>query len=138
MPHKDPARKRETERAYKTAHPALIRESAARYRRKHRTELRRKGKIYGVTHREQHSANLRRYRYGLTEEQYQALIQSQAQSCALCGEVFVIGKPIYVDHDHRSGKVRGLLHPKCNTLLGVAGDSIARLELAIKYLKLGQ
>jgi hypothetical protein len=42
---------------------------------------------------------------------------------------------LYVDHDHSTGKVRGLLCQSCNTLLGTAKDNISLLYKSIKYLE---
>jgi len=42
---------------------------------------------------------------------------------------------LHVDHDHRTYRIRGLLHRSCNAALGVFGDTIEGLEKAIKYLK---
>lgn len=42
---------------------------------------------------------------------------------------------ICIDHDHKSGKIRGLLCGKCNSAIGLFGDSINNLQNAINYLK---
>jgi Recombination endonuclease VII len=82
---------------------------------------------------------LKRY-FGLSWEQYEALLSSQGGKCAVCGngETLIInGKELRlaVDHCHTTGKVRGLLCSKCNQLLGCAKESIEILERAIEYLK---
>ncbi len=53
--------------------------------------------------------------------------------CAICGDSFDETKA-FVDHDHQSGKVRGLLRTRCDTLLGMAKDNVEILKSAIKYL----
>ena len=80
--------------------------------------------------------------YGITEADYQALLQAQGGVCAICQ-----GKRpgnLDVDHDHALEKaglpprecVRGLLCKRCNRrLLPAAGDSISRLFCAIEYLR---
>lgn len=80
-------------------------------------------------------------RYGLTIEQYVTLEQIQEGLCAICkspptGKVRS-GKPatrLHVDHDHITGKVRGLLCFDCNVMLGKAKDSIDILTKAAQYL----
>jgi hypothetical protein len=58
----------------------------------------------------------------------------QNNCCAICGKTFsIIAKP-RVDHDHRTGKVRGLLFNNCNVILGLANDDISVLKKAIDYL----
>lgn len=79
--------------------------------------------------------------YGITNVQYKALKRSQGDICAICGdEGFLIGKKghherLVVDHNHESGKVRGLLCHNCNRALGLFNDNIAILEAAIKYVE---
>lgn len=55
-------------------------------------------------------------RYRLTWEQYQALLEAQDGRCGVCKRRFGKGTPC-VDHDHRTGRVRGLLHQRCNRLI---------------------
>lgn len=77
-----------------------------------------------------------REKYGLTEESYEVLLVSQGSKCKICGapaNLFV--KPLYIDHCHTTGKVRGLLCSQCNTGLGMFKDNIETLQLAIEYLK---
>lgn len=75
-----------------------------------------------------------KHRYGLTLEQYDEMMEFQSGVCAICGEENESGQPLYVDHCHESGKVRGLLCRRCNTLIGCAEDSTAVLTEAIIYL----
>ena len=72
--------------------------------------------------------------YGITEEQYQALIVLQNNCCAICMSS-ANGKTLHIDHDHATGKVRSLLCNSCNHLLGNAKDTIELLKAAIKYLR---
>lgn len=75
--------------------------------------------------------------YGLTVEQYHAMKTKQGGGCAICGSTTPGGKDnkLHVDHDHKTGKVRGLLCNRCNIALGGFGDDIQRLRLAIQYLE---
>ena len=70
-------------------------------------------------------------RYGLTPDSYKMLLQAQGSKCGVCGRVgdFVI------DHDHVTGKVRGLLHAGCNSALGFLKDSPRACRGAAKYLE---
>jgi predicted nucleic acid-binding Zn ribbon protein len=78
----------------------------------------------------------RHYLYGLTTEQYEALLASQDGKCAICRTDTWPGKGPHVDHDHNgSGMVRGILCHKCNLGLGKFDDRVDLLEAAIAYLK---
>jgi hypothetical protein len=72
-------------------------------------------------------------RYGITKEDYTNMLIQQNNGCAICGEVDH-DKPLHVDHDHNTRKVRGLLCVRCNTMLGKARDNITILNKAINYL----
>ena len=79
-------------------------------------------------------------RYGITIEQFDAMVVSQNGLCAICQEPFPpIRKKmaIHVDHCHDTNHVRGLLCARCNVGLGLFGDSIDRLVDASAYLKRG-
>lgn len=78
----------------------------------------------------------RELHYGLTQEQFDALVAAQGNVCAVCSNGHVgPGADLHVDHDHRTGAVRALLCGKYNTLIGLADDSPDRLELAAAYLR---
>jgi len=76
----------------------------------------------------------RRYTYGITDEQFQAMIAAQGSSCAVClGPI--TETCLHVDHCHSTGKVRGLLCKKCNFGLGHFKDDAERLRRAADYLE---
>lgn len=79
-----------------------------------------------------------RKNFGLSIEQWNELLNRQSRRCAICGKPHSTGKRkgLFVDHCHKTNRVRGLVCQKCNTLLGMAGDDITILEKAIEYLKL--
>lgn len=72
-------------------------------------------------------------KYGLTFEEFSALLDEQQGRCAICAEEFE-GEPM-VDHDHETRRVRGLLCKHCNTGLGMFRDNIGRLQTAARYLR---
>jgi len=74
--------------------------------------------------------------YGITIEEYNELLFKQNGCCAICGVHHLeLNRSLYVDHNHETGEVRGLLCLHCNSTLGYAKDSIVILENAIKYLQ---
>lgn len=74
--------------------------------------------------------------YNLSIEEYNTKLKEQGHKCFLCGkdELDLKGK-LHVDHDHITGKVRGLLCINCNTGLGHFKDNIELLSKAIGYLE---
>jgi len=84
-------------------------------------------------------------KYKLTPATYAQMLIEQAGVCAACGhgEEGVIRrsgkvikvKRLSVDHNHKTGEVRGLLCSKCNSILGLAGDEPGRLKKCIDYLE---
>lgn len=76
---------------------------------------------------------LLRKRYGLTIEQFDLLVEEQMGVCPVC--LGYLGDDPCIDHDHETGKVRGVLCRKCNLMLGLAGDSLDVFYGAISYLE---
>jgi hypothetical protein len=76
-----------------------------------------------------------RYNYGITLAQYEELATRQKNGCAICGGASRNGRPLDVDHDHKTGRVRELLCNNCNQGLGSFKDDINKLEAAMIYLK---
>lgn len=83
--------------------------------------------------------------YGLTAEEFHRLLQAQDGNCAICGlpprgRANGRARPereprLHVDHDHTTGRVRGLLCGNCNTMIGLAGEDPKVLLKAVEYLK---
>jgi len=74
-------------------------------------------------------------RYGITIEQRNKMIIDQNDRCAICNELLSNGKFTHIDHNHETGKVRGILCSNCNSGIGMFKDNIEILASAIKYLK---
>lgn len=74
--------------------------------------------------------------YGITAAQRKAMILAQDNRCAICSnELPKDTRHVHTDHDHVTGKVRGILCAACNILLGRAKDDEAILLAAIRYLR---
>jgi hypothetical protein len=77
--------------------------------------------------------------FGLTIEEYDAMLAAQLGVCAICGREETATyrgriRQLAVDHDHETGKIRGLLCGQCNRGLGCFTDDSARLIAAATYL----
>lgn len=115
----------------RTCHNAYVRE---RYYHKDRTpKEKERARTYART-----------YRYGLNQEKFDALMESQNSSCAVCKETFTEAVRPHVDHDHRCcpGRVtcglcvRGLLCLQCNVFAGMIETRFETHEAMFSYLHL--
>lgn len=74
--------------------------------------------------------------YGITLDQYEAMLKEQEHSCAICGvHQGKLAKELAVDHCHTKGHVRKLLCHYCNTTLGLVKEDVEVLQNMINYLK---
>lgn len=91
-------------------------------------------RIYKLLHKEQTQKQRikeKLIKYGLTIEEYIQLFKNQNGKCAICEKEMNLS----IDHNHKNGKIRGLLCRNCNFGIGFMEDSTRLLEKAIKYLK---
>ena len=83
-------------------------------------------------------ASQRKQHYGLTRADFAALVLKQEGLCAICQTPldFQVSRRVHIDHDHRTGKVRGILCNHCNRGLGGFLDSPPALRSAANYLEI--
>ena len=93
------------------------------YRKEHAKDTKELNRLYQ-----------KKNKYNLTKEEYYALFDKQGNKCAICGCEFSKEKRGYVDHNHLTKTVRGLLCNRCNFLIGVAHEDVTILQKAIEYL----
>lgn len=79
--------------------------------------------------------NLRKY--GITPADYDAMLAAQGGVCAVCrrDDRDRLNRRLHVDHDHATGRVRGLLCARCNNAIGHAGEDPERLRALALYLE---
>ena len=75
-----------------------------------------------------------RKKYGISLADRDELLEAQGNRCAICLTTDP-GRSWHIDHDHVTGKVRGILCFGCNVGLGVFQDDESRMRRAIRYLK---
>jgi len=73
----------------------------------------------------------RKYKYGINDEQYNAMLDAQDNKCAICN---IDMKSPCVDHDHNTLKVREILCSQCNSVLGLMYENADNLRKAADYL----
>lgn len=107
------------------------------YYEKNRERECAKQREYRERNKDKNRERQRKYRieqYGISLMDYGCMLLLQDNSCALCFEVFGAERP-HIDHDHKSGEVRGLLCRRCNQGLGQLQDDPAILARAIEYVR---
>lgn len=130
--HIDPAVKAANQKAYK-----------ARYYKKNKARIRRRNEEYRQQNYEKVEAQkfkyYLRYKFGIEIEDYQRLREKQNFKCAICGYAeppnASTTEKLYVDHNHATGYIRGLLCMSCNTALGHFRESLTFLKNAVNYLE---
>lgn len=86
-------------------------------------------------HKERNRWSKIKMRYGITRNDYDILFKNNNGKCHICNnEEVIVNKPLSVDHNHKTGSVRGLLCHNCNLLLGACRDNIFILIKSIEYL----
>lgn len=123
---KNPGYKKAYYKKYRRRNLVSLRLKARRYRLK-------KGKSLWKKSPEKMRAEQLLSRYGLSMENYKFLLKKQKACCAVCKSPFK--KTPFVDHDHKTGAVRGLLCLACNFGLGYFRDSPTICKKAAKYLE---
>lgn len=77
-----------------------------------------------------------KYKYGITIDDYEATIEAQNGKCDCCGRELELANPkkVSVDHDHKTGKTRGIVCQRCNVMLALLDDEEA-LQNALSYTR---
>jgi hypothetical protein len=125
-------------------------EQIKKYMKEHRSERNHNKKIWDKEHlterrmykeknREKSKNQYLIKTYGITLEQYNQMLIEQNGVCAICGQKETRKSKynkytLSVDHNHKTGKVRGLLCHGCNNCLGTLKDDIKIFQSAIEYL----
>jgi hypothetical protein len=74
--------------------------------------------------------------YGITTDEYNLLFNKQSGKCAICDRhQSELKQSLCVDHNHKTGKVRGLLCDSCNKGIGCFQDNVDLLSNRIQYIK---
>jgi hypothetical protein len=143
-------RKRETDPAYRQKllaagqayYEAHKEELNERRRRRRQTDPEHRDKLLARERKQSRARDpmsRRRHRlrcnYGMSLEEYAAMLAHQGGVCAICKRKPDKGKPLCVDHCHVTGMVRGLLCHKCNMVLAFGNDDPDILRAAIAYLR---
>lgn len=106
------------------------------YQRTHRKAYEATNKKWRLENPDKHRESVKwasvKRNYGITRDEWQALHDSQSGACPVCQRP--LGSDAAVDHDHKTGQVRGLLHRNCNIALGMLLDNPEIVYGAYQYL----
>lgn len=120
-PEETKIRKAKQNQYYKSRYDKLTKEEKKEKRNKHKDYY----KEYLLIHK-----------FGISLKDYNKLFKKQKGCCSLCDiPQSKLKKALAVDHDHKTGKVRGLLCRHCNLMLGYAKENQTTLKKARFYLK---
>lgn len=110
-----------------------IKEKRTQYQKKNSLKINKRNRDWYSKNKNKVQANRRvKYflnTYGLTEENYNKLVANRI--CNICGKKLV--RP-HIDHNHKTGKVRGVLCFSCNAGIGHLQESVEILHKAVEYL----
>lgn len=121
---------------YRDTHKEQIKEYSRQHKDKNRIYLETHIEKLKITRKEYDRIKGLKYHYNITLEDYDEMFNRQSGLCAICGIPHTeLRKRLGVDHDHISGKVRGLLCDSCNRMLGYGRDRIDIFQNAVVYLK---
>lgn len=117
-----------------------------RWRELNKEDYNKKRKEWADKNREKRTRQARsshlRVKFGISLDEYEEIFKKQNGLCAICNKKQKISKDIlgrknynlYIDHCHKSGKIRGLLCNKCNQGIGYLCEDIEIIKKAIIYL----
>lgn len=127
--------------SYRAAHRDKYRAYAKAYYYAHREKVRayqnarlKERAEYLSNHKEEYRTQYVLRVYKLPREDFDTLLKNQGGSCAICGSLDWGGRTPHIDHDHKSGKVRGILCQSCNLAVGFVRNSPEIATAMAKYL----
>lgn len=125
-------------RAWAARNQERLRENSKAYRRKNGERIRARERERYKREKQKRLDAWLASQYKITRAEFDELLLQQDHACAICKSIYPQGRGgFHVDHDHKTGQVRGLLCHNCNTGLGKLGDNLDGLERAVQYLQNG-
>lgn len=126
MPHKDPAESLKYRKEYYAKNQRRVRDRAWKW-----------------YHDNQHRAKNRQLKkkFDITYDDYVKMLTEQNGVCAICCKKetyknrYGTVRELSVDHNHTTGKVRGLLCARCNAAIGMLEEDVPRIHVLIRYLE---
>lgn len=130
----NPDQDKQTSAAWYEANKERLAAHRVGYRQENKDKRNEYNREWRSRNKDKVVANYIKHAYGLSREEYDALLKEQGGVCAICKQECRVHGRLSVDHCHRTNIVRGLLCVSCNTALGHLEDDPNRLLVAIEYL----
>ena len=134
MPYKDAAKKKANDKKYYAENRTRIRAVGKEYSKKNADTANTRAKKWYRKNRDRRVGYDLHRHYGITLEQYEQMLAEQDGACAICKRL-PTKRTLAVDHNHDTGRVRGLLCAQCNLGIGGLQDSLTLVLEAAQYLR---
>lgn len=126
----------ETRADYRKRNAEKINARQREYRKANGDRLRANERKWRSRNVEKIAAYYREQKYGISQAEWNALLEKQNYGCAICGRTTETGRRnLSVDHDHVTGRVRGILCQNCNAGIGHFRDDVDLVRTAVQYLE---
>lgn len=133
------SRCKDCDKCYYQENKEQIKQKVKKYREQHKDELNKKHKEYIKKNKDKYINRKLIFLYGITLNDYNSMLENQNGVCAICSKketrkTHGTLNKLFVDHNHKTNKVRGLLCNHCNRALGEVKENIIILKRMITYL----
>jgi hypothetical protein len=118
----DPSKVVRAVQAWRRENPERFREYQAEYRSRPENKRKMRDLYYRRT-------------FGITADDFDRMLAEQSGACAICGERPEVEARMHVDHEHATGRIRGILCSRCNHAIGLLREDVALFERAVRYLR---
>ena len=119
---------------YYKLHPDLCKKAMKKWRTNNPEKAKEADRRWRVNNPDKLRNKHLKRKFGITLEQFNLMFDSQKGRCQICDK-HEEEKLLAVDHNHRTGMVRGLLCNNCNLSLGLINEDIKILQNMIKYIQ---
>jgi polyhydroxyalkanoate synthesis regulator phasin len=127
------AKRKEYRKEWTLKNRIKILEAGRNWKRKNRKRVALLARLRYQKNNQKELDRIRFNKYGITGDKFRKILKRQGAKCPICNRD--IAKNPSVDHDHLTGKIRGLICNKCNLAIGNAEDSPTRLRAMADYLE---
>jgi hypothetical protein len=115
-------------------------DNSRKYAIEHADQIREYGKKRRLLHKDRDRItgfkSMIKRTYGLSIDEYNEIVSKSNNTCYICGRKSYSDRRLHLDHDHKTGKVRGILCARCNWYLATIEKNPGILDKIKLYLDL--